>query len=293
MSALDPSLCCKQTCPVAQRVIQESVYVTRSDILARVREQLINTLARMPAGRRLVVCVPSPTCGSMQWVYVELCHLLPANHLLVCSDNYAPRALPVNTDVLILDDYVLSGHHMLACIEDLLSRERSAHSLTVWIVAAWGTNDSIVSLTEHLVTKPIHQRSGPIHLKLAYPVHPQLKKIAIDKTCACLACEKGQNVDDGAFAFHTDYKVPHACSSFHTLYQALRCQPEDRTFLLDVARRWQELLATHATRMYSRNNEGRIPIKRQLIPFTVRIVEHTTVLLRLKSISCSAAKWQT
>jgi hypothetical protein len=191
MSALDPSLCCKQTCPVAQRVIQESVYVTRSDILARVREQLINTLARMPAGRRLVVCVPSPTCGSMQWVYVELCHLLPANHLLVCSDNYAPRALPVNTDVLILDDYVLSGHHMLACIEDLLSRERSAHSLTVWIVAAWGTNDSIVSLTEHLVTKPIHQRSGPIHLKLAYPVHPQLKKIAIDKTCACLACEKG------------------------------------------------------------------------------------------------------
>lgn len=221
-------------------LIQNTVYLKRSEIIESIRLQLVQWNMQRAKDKRLYInCYPHESVngnkiGSEQWLYVSCMDLLP-DHTIIMPTTVIEN----NSEILYIDDWSLSGNNAAAQLEHILYK-RSYKDILYTFIFHTVTDRSICTIDEIVSMYPCVAS----HCILCTSKVPEFDSIlhtnGIDQSDVA-AFNKVINPDTecGAYAILSDYKLPNQFGSYPTVYEKL--YTVDRIFMQEIESLWSAI----------------------------------------------------
>ena len=213
---------------ILKELFAQTRYFSKDDVINGMRSLIFDIMHLLPMKLFWV----SQTCGSEQWCFNNLKHLLPPTTpitSLLEEEIDASEKIPT---ILFLDDWILSGHRMMGSIEDILQvGERIGNDylarirytekkVNLVIISFINTENAISELKSLIRYYPNVQK-----LDVYYSVLVERFKPFSEFTSEISEKFLKEFQLDFDFPVHLEYKLYNKFGCFSTIYEYVRKSP--------------------------------------------------------------------
>lgn len=202
------------------RLFEQTQYRTTATVIQTVQKQVRTWLGERDPTRTLFVGLPVQP-GSEQWLYDLVRSELPPHQVIT-----GPFTIHQPSELLMLDDCVLSGCNICGNGEDLVADEGGPFDLVLTVITAYATSAGQECvrqvLGERLTRLNFYQEE---YLTLFEPgqISPSLQGEFLRTFAPDTEC--------WAYPFHLEYKIANQWGSFPTIYEPCREVPAVRPYV--------------------------------------------------------------
>lgn len=223
-------------------LIDKTIYFTKDQVCQAIEQQIKEWLNSYDMQKKLYVLVSPKKVGSEHWIYRTFEHLLP-EHTLCLNPNMFCITDFENSEILIMDDWCLSGTHASNILmnyiidpEEPNGTDSPFPELTANVTYIFAIMNYI--MPEWFIESFNYFPNLRINVHGKYLIKPFGEICELDITPTLLykfEREIGTYTINGGTGFpvHLEYKIANKYSSYPTIYSKLRNEP-DRNFMKPI-----------------------------------------------------------
>jgi hypothetical protein len=222
--------------PILDILFRETQYYTLAQIMTMLTDSIRSFISQRDPMKPLVIVMYIDKIGSEQYFYNACRHLLPPHYIHFQTNNNRLAKITVPTDLLVIDDWSLSGCNLYGTFDNILCECDQYKNPMI-------TLNAVVAITTLPAIEGFIRTFEPLETKFYYStVVPSLAAILIESNEGAeqiiTYMQRKQfynyfspDIQETAYPIHLDYKVANQFGSYPNIYLPCRHTEPNKEFM--------------------------------------------------------------